>query len=147
MTRGLVSVSAERLRKLRQLRGVSQTEAAGSIGITPGRLSSLETGRTRSVGARTLDALVAYYETHVGYLIGMLSDPAPQASAAAELPPDEQELLQVYRAIQRDSVRDALRVVARQHLALDQSLGGARGGGGQRGDRLTRRVTQSGPHP
>jgi len=67
-----------RLRAIRKLRKLSQTDLAQRSGLTPAAVSQLESGE-RSPAFKTLSKLAEALETSVGYLLG---------EQGAELPPE-----------------------------------------------------------
>ena len=63
-----MNITAQRLRKLREQKGLSQREVAESIGMTRTAYNKYERGSSRPV--RKLDELSKLFEVSIDYLLG-----------------------------------------------------------------------------
>lgn len=66
----------ERLKILRNNRGLSQRDLARSLNVSPSTVAQYETGK-RTPDADTLNALAQYFNVSVDYLLGRTDDPRP----------------------------------------------------------------------
>ena len=110
-----------KLRALRAARGLSQAELAQQLGLTKSSVNMYERGE-REPGFDTLTAIALYFGCGVDELLGIpktvhadrLAEAAPQ-SPDASLSPDEQALLERYRALDeagREYVRRSAELAA-----------------------------------
>lgn len=60
---------AERLKHIRELRGLKQTPVARAVGIKQSSLSELETGASKEMAGRTLDGLSRVYKVNPAWLL------------------------------------------------------------------------------
>ena len=74
--RNIMRVIGERMRRARQLRGVSQTELAKMIGTSKSQLSMIEHGKSGSSISTALGVAQAL-STSLDYLVGQVEDPTP----------------------------------------------------------------------
>jgi transcriptional regulator with XRE-family HTH domain len=94
----------ERLRELRERRGLSGRAAATYLQISNAHVSDLENGKAKP-SLELLVKLADYYHTSADYLLGL--EPAPPPA----LEPEEAELLQLWAELdpaQRNLVLDFL---------------------------------------
>lgn len=112
----------ERLRFLRQQRGLSQADVADLLGVTNVTISDYERGRRRPGGETAIDVyedIAAYFDVDLQYLLGLsdvvvrlsgrddLDDPA---GVALEVTPDELRVVRAYREAPAN-LQDAVRAV------------------------------------
>ena len=71
-----MKVIGERMRRARQLRGISQTELAKMIGTSKSQLSMIEHGKSGS-SITTALAVARALSTSLDYLVGQVDDPTP----------------------------------------------------------------------
>lgn len=72
---------AARLKERRQRAGLTQEQAAGSLGISKQYLSNLEIGRNDPPGWPLIARLAQFYQCSADYLLGLTDDPAAELSA------------------------------------------------------------------
>lgn len=60
----------ERIKELREYKGIKQIELAKVLNVAPPRISEWEAGKKRPV-YEDLIAMAAYFEVSVGYLLGV----------------------------------------------------------------------------
>lgn len=77
-----------RLRKAREMAGLSQLEAAKKLGISNGTLSGYERDY-RDPDTRTLEKIANLYEVSVDWLLGLSDDPAPRSHSSSHTPEDD----------------------------------------------------------
>lgn len=65
-----------RMRKAREAKGVSQTEAARQVSGQAAMISDIETGR-RTTTVEKLAVLADYYGVSTDYLLGLTDEPRP----------------------------------------------------------------------
>ena|SRR2546426_3305119 len=75
---------ADRLRRARQLRGLSQSELASKSGLQPSAVSHFETGQ-RSPSFANLKALSEALEVTTDYLLGRVDEPSLTGKTADQL--------------------------------------------------------------
>lgn len=72
-----MSVVGERVLRLRERMGWSQSELAERSGLDASYISLLETGRRPNPGLETLVKLARALKTSISYLVGETDDPRP----------------------------------------------------------------------
>ena len=70
-------IFGQRLLALRKAKGVTQTEIATLLGVTPTQIGDMEHGKTTTSMAR-LYQLCQYFHVSADYLLGLSDDPGPQ---------------------------------------------------------------------
>lgn len=87
---------AKRLRRTRDLRGLSQTQLSEEAGLTPAAISQIEAG-DRLPAFKTLRRLAKALETSVGYLL--------DGEESVEMPPEYRALFKDLEELNDDGVR------------------------------------------
>lgn len=70
----------DRLRSLRKIKGLSQTEAAKKLGFARTTYSNYEAGN-REPDNETLQKIADFFEVSTDYLLGRTDDPTPPSQA------------------------------------------------------------------
>ena len=95
---------AYRIRKLRELSGLGQSEVSAATGINRSYLSKMETHGVLT-NPEKLSALAALYKTSADYIMtGTETIPISQAALIAR-DGQEQEILSLWRELSKDSQR------------------------------------------
>jgi transcriptional regulator with XRE-family HTH domain len=106
---------SQRLRELREQRGLTGRAAATYLKISSAHVSDLENAKAKP-SLDLLARLAVYYRTSIDYLLGLTNDPSPTPGSVAEAPaltPEQQQLLeQINDEFTSLSARD-------QRIALD----------------------------
>ena len=76
-----VTLTGERIKKLREAAGISQGELGEKSGVDPSYISLLETGRRPNPGVETLRRIAPVLGTSIAYLAGETDDPSPPRRA------------------------------------------------------------------
>lgn len=123
---------ATRLREMRETAGLTQAEAAASVGVKQQVVSSLERGETRPPMLEHIAHLARVYETSVDYLLGLSDNPRP-AKLGVEPSAQVAEMLRAMAALTpaaQEVAVDMLGVFAEherhrveESLAVEQALG------------------------
>lgn len=90
------------LRKLRQSKGLKQSELAELLNVTQGALSGWETGRY-DIGNSDLIKIADYFGVTVDYLLGREDKNSYSNKEKNELTPQEKEHLKNYRQLDADA--------------------------------------------
>jgi len=85
----------DRLREVREQKGITQRELASLCGITEFQISRYETGKTEPI-AGSLELLAQHLSVSADYLLGLSFNPRGQLGDS-ELTEEEQIVLQVLR--------------------------------------------------
>lgn len=92
----------DRLKSLRNNRGLSQMDFAKQIGISKSAVNMYERGE-REPSFEILETIADYFNVDLDYLIGKSEIPnrsqLPVPTQSPTLDPDEEELLRKYRAL------------------------------------------------
>ena len=72
-----MTVTGERIKRLREAAGMSQGELAEKSGVDPSYISLLETGKRPNPGVETLRRIAPVLGTTLAYLAGETDDPSP----------------------------------------------------------------------
>jgi transcriptional regulator with XRE-family HTH domain len=113
-------IRGDRVTRLRETRGLRQYELAIFAKLSQGHVSRIEHGDVDSVGSSILEQLARELETNVDYLIGTSDDPRPNHYInKSELTPDEQAIIEDYRKIKVDYIRDSVHSMLKTMLAAD----------------------------
>ena len=91
---------SEKIKNLRQNAGLTQQELSVHIGITASAIGYLENGQRDPTG-RTLIAYAKFFNVSIDSLVGLEPDIEDSMFSAppAPLPPDTQELVNIYQAL------------------------------------------------
>lgn len=103
-----LSITAKRVKKLMQARGMSATELASAANITDGALSFLLSGKRSAPSLSTLIGLAAALRTSVDYLAGTTDDPMPRSGAS--LPDYALEIIDQMQTLDRSRNLELLRI-------------------------------------
>ena len=90
---------SDRLKNIRKVRGLSQVELADKVGIKQNQYSRYENGTTPE--ADLLVRFAVALECTIDYLLGQVEKPT-EFRQYEDLPEDEQNLIQLYRAYKRN---------------------------------------------
>jgi transcriptional regulator with XRE-family HTH domain len=94
-----VSVIGNRLKRLRQDRGLTQKQLADWLEINRSYLSQIENGHIGSVGGDILAALARGLRTSTDYLLGLTSQSWPEDNTTAPKSQLEYDLLDEFRKL------------------------------------------------
>jgi transcriptional regulator with XRE-family HTH domain len=97
----------DRLREIREARGLTQNELAAVTGIHPQQIYKIENGKILSPGASTLIALAKCLEVSTDYLLGLTSERTGQLQEE----PLSLEEWQLVRAYRRKNLSDLLEIM------------------------------------
>ena len=97
----------ERLRSLREARGLSQDDMEERLALGNGQLYRYETGKAEP-SAEVLVRIAEEFEVTVDYLLGLVESPHDNLSAQ-DLSAEEQELLAAFR---RGDLRRLMRIAS-----------------------------------
>lgn len=89
------------LKELRTEKGLTRTVVAKECNVSTQCISALEMGKRNPTGS-TLSALADFFQCSTDYLLGREDDFGNitiQSDTPATLPPDEQELLNIYQSL------------------------------------------------
>lgn len=121
------AVNGQRVRTLREKKGLKQYELAIYAKVNQGHLSEIERNKVESVGSQILMGLAGVLETNVDYLIGTSDDPRPpRRERLGDLKPDEEELLKIYRGMADSYLKRQVIDHAQVMADTDQRLAAAR---------------------
>ncbi len=99
------------IRKLRKAKGLTQTELAHLVDVSPGAVSQWETGLVKNITGETLFKLVKTLDTTPDVLLGFSEVKAEAEAKKDQLRPDEERILGVYRALPSKYKEIALRLL------------------------------------
>ncbi|WP_304067847.1 helix-turn-helix domain-containing protein [Megamonas hypermegale] len=99
-----MSITAERLRELREKKGLSQSEVAKFLGISRPAYVKYETGNSRPV--RKLKELCVLFNVSSDYILGTEGD---ETETEVKYSADEQRLIEVYRKLDERGKKNILR--------------------------------------
>lgn len=86
----------DRIRKLREEKGLTQEELAKILGISRATLASWETGR-REPDFETTSKIAEFFGVSIDYLLGRTNNPAPNGSGKPSLEEEFSEIANVLR--------------------------------------------------
>ena len=95
-----MNTTGNRLRRLREDRGLTQAEVANRLGIQRVTYLKYETGENKPV--RKLNELADFFNVSIDYLLGNDENPKSKSNEFVELSKDERQLLSIYREIPKD---------------------------------------------
>ncbi len=111
-------VTAARLTELRKRSGKSLKAIGDFVGVNKSTVMRWENGTTRNISLPDLRKLSQCYNVSIAYLLGEEEKSGgggrtipPFASAAEALPPDEIELLSLYRRLLPNEKTLALKII------------------------------------
>ncbi|MEW8957827.1 MAG: helix-turn-helix transcriptional regulator [Moorella sp. (in: firmicutes)] len=109
-----MAIFPERLKKLREDKGLSQREIARLLGFAPSTIAMYETNK-RTPDPETLQKLADFFGVSVDYLLGRTDDPHPPEQKIAAAISDDQELLDFWKELQK---RNDLQILFKQVKTL-----------------------------
>ncbi len=113
---------AERLKELRELRGLTQEQLAAAIGVARATIGGYEApSKHREPEFDIVMRLAAFFGVSTDYLLGKSDDPRPEAGAPFPLPPYVSELSPEMQAFLR---REAEAGWPRLRILYDADLRG-----------------------
>ncbi len=92
---------SDRLRSLREKKGISQTEAAKRLGMARTTYSNYEAGN-REPDNESLKKLAEFYEVSADYLLGRTNDPTPIEVKNENFDPEEHQFIKELREIAKE---------------------------------------------
>jgi len=103
---------AAKLRAARESRGLTQEDVGEYLGVTPQKISSFETGRTK-VDTDTLVKLCKLYEVDVNYVLGIEKAPDDLTEYLDELRyrPEMRMLFSVSKKASKEDVEKAVKII------------------------------------
>ena len=121
----------ERLRALREARGLRQATLARLAGVSPALISRMEDGSRPRAAGPVLERLAVALGTSTDYLLGLTDDPRP-VLAIDSLSEMERQLIAEFRRLpsepwQRAMLEEARRLRALQEEVEARLLGAAAG--------------------
>jgi transcriptional regulator with XRE-family HTH domain len=102
---------SKRLKDMREIRGLSQTELGERVGVSKQQIYRYEQGRGEP-DASTLSALAKELEVSADYLLGLVDDYEGHL-LEADLPDDEREALLAFRAYKAGNSTRMMGVLAK----------------------------------
>lgn len=116
-----------RLKELRTEKNLTQEEVAKEIGTSQTNIGRWEKGLNEPSSSFVVK-LANFFEVSTDYLLGRSDDfgnvTVTTASSSAVLPPDEQELLELYKKLpktRQKTVLDTIRFMSESSEAADKS--------------------------
>ena len=100
-----------RLQTAMQRARLGQSELARRLGVTPGAINQIATGRTRK--SRLLPEIAVELGTTLAYLTGSTDDPGKASADAHDLTSDENRLLNIYRGLPQKDQAALKRLIER----------------------------------
>lgn len=92
-----MTITAKRLRELREKKQVSQDDVSKFLGVERTTYTSYESGRSRPV--RVLNKLAEYYNVSIDYLLGLADLPLPKEVNINTLSDTEKQLIFDFRSL------------------------------------------------
>lgn len=105
------NVNIDKLRKLRETKGLMQKEVASLLGISPQCYSSWETG-TREPDNRTLKQIAVFFDISLDYLLDITDEPISLANVPQKTPlPTLEESILSNNELSEESKKDLITVL------------------------------------
>lgn len=104
------TITAKRLRELREKKQVSQDEVSKILGVERTTYTSYESGRSRPV--RVLNKLAEYYNVSIDYLLGLADLPLPKEVNINTLSDTEKQLIFNFRSLNSKGKEKIIQYVA-----------------------------------
>ena len=73
----MIPIIGERIRQLRETKGMSQVALARALGASTMAINLLENGSTRAPHIDRLIAIAGLFNVSIDYLVGLTDDPRP----------------------------------------------------------------------
>lgn len=105
-----MTITAKRLRELREKKQVSQDDVSKFLGVERTTYTSYESGRSRPV--RVLNKLAEYYNVSIDYLLGLADLPLPKEVNINTLSDTEKQLIFDFRSLNSKGKEKIIRYVA-----------------------------------
>lgn len=105
-----MTITAKRLRELREKKQVSQDDVSKFLGVERTTYTSYESGRSRPV--RVLNKLAEYYSVSVDYLLGLADSPLPKEVNINTLSDTEKQLIFDFRSLNNKGKEKIIQYVA-----------------------------------
>ncbi len=115
------AVFRERLRALRQQRGLRQAALARLAGVSPALICRMEDGSRRRAAGPVLERLSVALGTSTDYLLGLTDDPRPVV-AIDSLTEMERQLIAEFRRLPSEPWQRAMLEEARRLRALQEEV-------------------------
>lgn len=107
---------ANRLKELRLSQNLTQTELSKLLNIGQTTIASYENGKNQP-HIMSLIAYAKFFDCTIDYMAGLDDGGAP-VSSAPTLPPDEKELLELYRQLNYEGKQ---RLIARAEVMIEDA--------------------------
>lgn len=95
----MTKIRADRVKRLREERGLSQGQLATYGGMSQSYISDIESGKRPNVGGGKLVGLAKALRTNVDYLLGRTDDPRPSDTRWSDLPEAKRRLIDMLLAL------------------------------------------------
>ena len=105
-----MTITAKRLRELREKKQVSQDDVSKFLGVERTTYTSYESGRSRPV--RVLNKLAEYYNVSIDYLLGLADLPLPKEVNINTLSDTEKQLIFNFRSLNNKGKEKIIQYVA-----------------------------------
>ena len=105
-----MTITAKRLRELREKKQVSQDDVSKFLGVERTTYTSYESGRSRPV--RVLNKLAEYYNVSIDYLLGLADLPLPKEVNINTLSNMEKQLIFAFRSLNNKGKEKIVQYVA-----------------------------------
>lgn len=105
-----MTITAKRLRELREKKQVSQDDVSKFLGVERTTYTSYESGRSRPV--RVLNKLAEYYNVSIDYLLGLADSPLPKEVNINTLSDTEKQLIFDFRSLNNKGKEKIIQYVA-----------------------------------
>lgn len=105
-----MTITAKRLRELREKKQVSQDDVSKFLGVERTTYTSYESGRSRPV--RVLNKLAEYYNVSIDYLLGLADSPLPKEVNINTLSDTEKQLIFDFRSLNNKEKEKVIQYVA-----------------------------------
>lgn len=105
-----MTITAKRLRELREKKQVSQDDVSKFLGVERTTYTSYESGRSRPV--RVLNKLAEYYNVSIDYLLGLADSPLPKEVNINTLSDTEKQLIFDFRSLNNKGKEKVIQYVA-----------------------------------
>lgn len=119
--RGDSALFRERLRALREARGLRQAALARLAGVSPALISRMEDGSRPRAAGPVLERLAVALGTSTDYLLGLTDDPRP-VLAIDSLSEMERQLIAEFRRLPPEPWQRAMLEEARRLRALQEEV-------------------------
>lgn len=118
---GVATVFSQRLRTMRQARGLRQVALARMAGVSPALISRMEDGSRPRAAGPVLERLATVLSTSTDYLLGLTADPR-HVLAIDALTEMERDLIAEFRRLPSEPWQRAVLEEARRLRALQEEV-------------------------